>query len=243
MKISISLPKKSKNTMNYRVTEIKNFEYPITLCISCGFSQNYEELSKIFSENELQKFNSFGSEKRKLHFLLGRYSAKQALLSKLNKKSTDLQSASFNNISSMNDINICAGIFGQPIFENPKTNLDLSISHSGLYGGAVVFDRKFPCGFDLQQLNESRRDVLQKYIIGDELSSDSLIDLTAAWSLKESLSKALRCGLTVHPDILAIKNFQKNGAEFFCDFHNFPNFSGYAQLIDDTILSLVFPKL
>ena len=240
MKLLISFPKIPNNTINYRIVDFECVDFVITLCISCGFAQNAYE---ILSKDELKKFNSFGSEKRKLHFLLGRFSAKLALLSRLNKKSIDLQSVPISNIQAMHDINICAGIFGQPIFENPKADFDLSISHSGAYGGAIVFDKKFPCGFDLQQLNESKRDVLRKYIAYDELKSDSLEDLIAVWSLKEALSKTLRCGLTVPPDALAIKNFQKNGKEFLCEFRNFSNFSGYSQLIDDTVLSLVFPKL
>ena len=241
MKFLISLPKNSKNTIDYTIIESETFGFHITLCISKIFFAKTEELSKIFSDDEFKKFNSFGSEKRKSHFLLGRFSAKKALLSRMNKKSANLQSVLINNLS-MHDINICVGIFGQPIFENPINNLDLSISHSGSYGGAIVFERKFPCGFDLQQLDESKRVVLQKYISRDELNSEFLPDLTAAWSLKESLSKALRCGLTVSPDLLAIKNFQQNNSEFFCEFRNFTQFLGYAQLIDDTIISLVFPK-
>ena len=138
------------NGIKSQFLKVENFENDATLCVSKIFDKNAVSVEKILSDEELEKFNLFGSEKRKVHFLLGRFSTKQALFFQKTKKV-----ASESELLDFKNINIENGILGQPILHDEI--FDVSISHSGILGGAIVFNKKFPMGLDLQEKNETRR--------------------------------------------------------------------------------------
>ena len=222
------------NGIKSQFLKVENFENDAMLCVSKILDKNAIDTRKIFSDEELDRFNLFGSEKRKIHFLLGRFSAKQALFFQKNKKV-----ASESDILNFNKLNIENGILGQPILHDEI--FDVSISHSGILGGAIVFNKKFPMGLDLQEKNETRRRSLLSQITEKDIDTESLETITAIWSLKEAISKILRCGLTVTQNFLELQEFFEKSGDFRCKFKNFTHYQGIAQFIDHTVLSIVTP--
>ncbi|MFT5780441.1 MAG: 4'-phosphopantetheinyl transferase, partial [Crocinitomicaceae bacterium] len=74
--------------------------------ILCGVTGNLEtldaEMGNYLSKNEIEVAMKFGGKKRRLTYLLGRFAAKEALSSLLGS-------------ASKTDIEVRAGIFGQPV--------------------------------------------------------------------------------------------------------------------------------
>lgn len=116
--------------------------------------------SEVLSESELQKYRSFKVDTGKLEFLLGRYSAKKAYCKLVQKK--DLR-----------DVEIVNGIFEQPFFKN-NGEFDVSITHSKEVGGAIVFDKVYPIGLDMENLENSiaKMDVLRFVTKYDEIKKN-----------------------------------------------------------------------
>ena len=228
MKFDKIIAENSEYGIESKIFDTSDFDYQMCLCISEKIENRRIEAEKILSSKELDKFNSFGSEKRKNDFLLGRYSAKRAL--------SFLKKHSF-----MREINIDNGVFNQPIlFDN---EFDVTISHSGNFGGAIVFDKRFPTGLDLEKIDESSQKALASYINKEEINENSIQKLTIAWTLKEALSKALRCGLVISSNLLEIENFRENEGIFACEFRHFHQYTGKARLFKDLSSAIVTPVI
>lgn len=193
--------------------------------------------NEVLSESELQKYHSFKIETGKMEFLLGRYSAKTAYCEVAQEK--DLQ-----------DIKIANGIFGQPFFEDDG-EFDLSISHSKGGGGAIVFDKAYPMGLDIENVENSatKMDVLRFVTKLEEImkiGAGEEIALTVAWCMKEALAKAIRTGLTIPTDLLRLKGLgisKKHQDVFECYFENFSQYKGVARIVRNYVVAMVYPKL
>ena len=202
------------------------------------FNDLYLEKEKILHQSELLFLNSLKFEKRKKTFLLGRFAAKLSLSNLF--QSNELKS-----------INIISGIFGNPVAQtNISNSADISISHCKNFTVAVAFPSFYILGIDIEAIKKNN--VIKKYITNLEWKSltsffHSLEEktlLTIIWTAKESLSKALKCGLNISFKLLEIKNITLISENHFsCDYVNFPQYKCEFFVASNHIVSIVLPNI
>lgn len=182
------------------------------------------------SASERKRYSAIKHPDAKKNFLLGRYSAKKAFCA-LSK--TD---------SEMKNVDVVNGIFGNPILSSSK--YDVSISHtkagSECVGAAIVFDRIFSFGIDVESIKPEKIEILRK--VSPEIVQDNIEKLTAAWCVKEALSKALRIGFTIPFEALKIEKMDEFNNKFMCQFSNFRQYIGYTKKEHCIVAALTYPK-
>ena len=200
-------------------------------CCVTSLEDFHLQAHEVLSQYELGKYDSFKVESGKIEYLLGRYSAKQAYFNLVDK-----------------DIDYCKidirnGTFDQPYFVG-DADFDVSISHSQNMGGAIVFDRAFPMGFDLEVIDYAKVKTIQLSVSDEELKQldGDERNITAIWCMKEALSKAIRTGLTVPLDLLKINDIKRNGNFFQCCFKNFSQYKAIAEVAENYAMSIAYPQ-
>mgnify|MGYP001009829246 CR=1 FL=1 len=195
---------------------------------------NHVDLIKCLSLEERKYFNTLSFEKRINSYLLGRYVAKRAVAALISEDNLSL-------------IVIQQGIFSQPVAANGK-NIQVSISHCNNLGTAVAFPETHPMGIDLEEINESRRSILETQITKFEKELANFIPttydlwLTLLWTAKEALSKVLRTGLTTPFEIYEIQKYELYDNYIVCYFKNFSQYKSLSFNVHNNICSLVYPK-
>ena len=201
-------------------------------CCVTSLDDFHLQAHEVLSQHELAKYDSFKVASGRIEYLLGRCSAKRAYLN-LTGRNVDYSGIDIRN-----------GIFEQPYFAD-DAKLDVSISHSQNIGGAIVFDRVFPMGFDLEVIDEMKVKTIQVSVSDDELEhmdGDYESNITAIWCMKEALSKAIRTGLTVPLDLLKISNMKRSGKFLECRFENFSQYKAIAEIVGTYAMSIVYPQ-
>jgi len=92
-------------------------------------------IKRVLSFNELELFNSFKSEKRRIEYLAGRFAAKEAY-TKVYKK--------FNESLNFTDVEVLKDEFGAPYIVSkyhPEDEILVSISHSENYAVAMCIKK------------------------------------------------------------------------------------------------------
>ena len=200
-------------------------------CCVTSLEDFHLQAHEVLSQHELAKYDSFKVESGRIEYLLGRCSAKRAYLNLIGR-----------NVD-YSGIDIRNGIFEQPYFAD-DAKLDVSISHSQNIGGAIVFDRAFPMGFDLEVVDEAKVKTIQVSVSDDELEhmdGDYESNITAIWCMKEALSKAIRTGLTIPLNLLKISKLRQYGKFFECHFENFSQYKAIAEIFYGYVWALVYP--
>ncbi|MBR1734300.1 MAG: 4'-phosphopantetheinyl transferase superfamily protein [Alphaproteobacteria bacterium] len=178
-----------------------------------------ELFHKWLSDKELSFCNRFKSEKRRKHYAMGRIAAKIALM----------QIKGDINPTTINIINATKGY---PLFEN-ELDYAVTISHSKNYAGALVFSKKRKIGMDLEYIDSTKICALKRTILPQEKIEENIIPLTVVWCMKESLSKALLCGLYDSLDTFCIKDFIcDNNFTYQAKYKYYPQYMGIAKIID-----------
>jgi len=186
--------------------------------------------------NEVTYYRSLGFQKRKKDFLIGRFAAKRAL-------------GHFLAGCDYSRIDISPGVFQQPIVWSPFCDrVSVSISHSNGIALALAHSDGHPMGIDAEAIIPSRIDVLASEMTEREkelLDADRAERLdcyTHAWTAKEALSKALRCGLACRFEILEISSLKKAGPAREGRFTNFVQYKFFCWEIDRFSISIVVPS-
>jgi len=185
---------------------------------------------------ELAYLRSLTAEKRKREFTLGRHAAKQAL-------------ARLDGALLGPQVHIRPGVFGQPVV-TPSGALPLSvcITHSGSFAAAVAFPGGHPIGIDLEQIDPAQIEALKSQISEEELPQ-SLGEISQAeryarvWTVKEALSKILRCGLTTPFSVLALAGDPVlDGPAFSGQFRNFEQYRFLSLATSRMVFAIVYPR-
>ena len=203
-----------------------------------------EELADVFK-------NSIFS--RQTDYVLGRLSARKAVLTALGKDP-------FHKVSDSQNLRILPGVFNQPVLSahGQANRLGVSISHRCGSAVALAFDRRHPMALDLECIDPAQEIVFQQFVDSDELQSirSSLSGLThleqisLIWTCKEALGKVMGCGLTVPSEFLAVAGAepslcfeqpQGSVSGWRGLFRNCPQFSWYAWKLEDYWLTVVAP--
>ncbi len=203
---------------------------------------DYEEIKgnvgSILNEEEQEVFNEMKYDKRKRDYLLGRYAGKLAI-------------SSYCDGEDLTHIHIGFGVFGQPIVKHQsKDTPEVSITHSQERAYAIAFPFGHQIGIDMEHLTTDK-DVLdsiksqmtQKEInLSRTLNIPENLSLLALWTMKESLSKVLKCGLTVPFSLLEITNPKMTNRWIEAEFTHFEQYKSYAYKREGHLFSLSMPR-
>jgi 4'-phosphopantetheinyl transferase len=178
------------------------------------------------------------TSKRELSYLAGRFAARQAVALYLNGRGGDQA------------FEVSSGVFNQPIvrcpaFEPPA----ITISHTDDLAVAIAHDAGHVLGVDVEQMRVFSRATVDCFLTDAErrlaaaLPGDEPGQLTAVWTIKEALSKALRCGLSVPLGILEISGLDIDGNGCVrSDFSNFQQYKCQTWVLRTHVLSIAMPR-
>lgn len=129
--------------------------------------------------------------------------------------------------------------------------LGISLSHVNGLGAAAAFPAGQHVGLDLELIDPKRAETVRKGVplSAEEdrwLKTTSLPDATALlllWTARESLGKALGCGLACKWETLALREIRPtDAARFSGSFLHHPSFQCASWVGPDAVLSLAFER-
>lgn len=174
---------------------------------------------------------------RQKSYLLGKIAPKIALLQhypELHAKTIKLQH----------------GILGFPYVATPDLiKNSISISHSNDTGIAIAFDQSEIIGIDIEEISASRVETIKSELTSKEIAIIESLNInivtayTMAWTIKEALSKVLRCGMLIDFKLLEIANIKKTENYFIANFVNFTVFKAVAFKIANNGCAIVLPQV
>ncbi|RZJ38848.1 MAG: 4'-phosphopantetheinyl transferase superfamily protein [Brevundimonas sp.] len=189
----------------------------------------------VLSEAETALLPSVRYERRRRTLMAGRTTAKAAL-------------ARLAPGTGPQHVSVIPGVFGQPVVTGPSLEgLQVSISHAGDTTIAMAFPEACPFGVDMERVEARHRDALLRHTSERELERigafhDEDVGLTAAWTLREALSKALRCGLTTPPLLLETTQLTLDEAGYHCAYGNFGQYAGAGVFTASVCASVTAPR-
>ncbi len=223
---SLNLSQNGGNVPSYLAFSFV-LEYPVIV----------QDPSSFLHPNELSYFLKLEFPLRKTSFLLGRHAAKKALMAFLQEPDPTR-------------IEICTGVFCQPVVKYRSLERpELTIAHCHNAAVAIAFQSGNPMGVDLEYIDANKSQVLESQFTTCELQRLNVLPETDEdsyyflWTVKEALSKAIKCGLTVPFSILEVEQIVQNGTHaYISSFKNFSQYLAYSWIRDQHVLSIVLPK-
>lgn len=204
----------------------------------CVINKDYPSLIKelfILHPDEISHYESLKFDRRKASYLLGRVAAKNAISELV--------------IEKIQSVLIEFGVFKFPVVKSIKNqNIQVSISHCGNIGVALAFPEEHPLGIDIEKIDKSKVDAVKAVICENEFKLikssflSELIGSTIVWTIKESLSKVLKTGMTMDFKVLEIKSLQKEGTVYISTFKYFTQYKSLSYQVNDHICTIVLPK-
>lgn len=221
------------STINMEYDKVR---YRACLSVNCETLENLQSDLGFLHPEEKAYYDNLCVDRRRLSYLLGRRSAKQALAELTGH--TDLQS-----------IAIMYGVFQFPVVKGPfMQSVQVSISHSDDVGIALAFPEAHPMAIDIESVRDHKSQVM-KGIIGE--GENSLIESaglsyaigsTLLWTIKEAFSKVIRTGLTVDFKLIEIKSIEVQGKVFISHFARFLQYKAISFQWQNYICSIVLPR-
>ncbi|MBE6447084.1 MAG: 4'-phosphopantetheinyl transferase superfamily protein [Alphaproteobacteria bacterium] len=208
----------------------RNFQFHFShgkiACVVFDFEKSDDSFLEMLSSDERKVSSSFSSLSRKLEYGFCRCGAKIAL-------SMLVPDLINKNISVRNES------AGYPYFFSSTDDIGdyfVTLSHSGCKSISVVSD--FACGVDIEFWNTNRVRAMKK--LSPEFNESS--KLLAAWSLKESLVKAVHTGFIKDFSEYRIDQLKVENHYAECSFVNFPDYVGIANIHHHQSVSIVTTK-
>ncbi|MBL1275220.1 MAG: 4'-phosphopantetheinyl transferase superfamily protein [Ectothiorhodospiraceae bacterium] len=213
---------------------VRSFLAILTESIYAGIER---EPQNWFHPSEWSRVNALKVEKRRKEFVLGRCACK-------------LATSAYLEEPHLEHLVINAGIFGQPILRFLSNHHpELSITHTDTVALAVASEQGCPIGLDIEKLTDRNTDFLAEHITQRDLRL--LAGLTPnvnhayfrAWTIKEALSKVLRCGITIPFALLELEPPTLIDANsFYCEYRNFPQYRCYSWSLGQYLIAIVAPR-
>jgi len=230
----------------------ENLSFTAGFCLSKLVLEDLKEkLSSFLHPKERSYFDTLQYPKRQYSYLLGRYCAKQALFS-------------FFKTICPTEVLVENGVLQQPIIYYPAcdnlthSNLQVSISHTETLGAALIFPEAHPMAIDVETLDNNKNDIILSQLTKNEQEltfalSDNYVNSASQlsvefpsiqmfWTIKEALSKVIKCGLTVPFELLEVESTIQKGNYYISQFKNFHQYQALSFLLPENICSLVYPK-
>jgi 4'-phosphopantetheinyl transferase len=224
-----------------RALSIRRKEACLQAQLVLAFEDDVSCLNELAAEflgsSERLYFSALRFERRQMSYLLGRYAAKLALSHVFSEP--DLR-----------NIEITRGVFEQPIVQCRRTSTwCVTISHADSLAVAVAYPAGHPMGVDLERVDPLRYETIVSQLSAEEkqwataATTDQLEIVTALWTAKEALSKALVTGLMAPIEIYTLAQFRQIESGLW-EGH-FKNFAQYKVLVwagASYVLSIAMPK-
>ena len=194
--------------------------------VACKFDSSSDIPKEKLSNEEKEKLLSFESAKRQLEFGYSRCGAKKAL-------SMLVPDLNVSDVSIKNDQAGCPYFFS--LNDNIK-NYRIALTHSSGVAFALVSD--FACGIDVEFFREDRVRAFQR--MSPRFSDKK--QLLAAWTLKESLAKALGTGVVKNFEEYEVDNFEIANNVARCTFVNYSDYLGISHVTSRRSIAVVSRK-
>ncbi|MDA9817658.1 4'-phosphopantetheinyl transferase superfamily protein [Flavobacteriaceae bacterium] len=198
-----------------------------------SFAYLIKNIDKFLAQAEKNDFANLPNiESRKRSFLLGRLSAKKAIMA-------------LTKIENIQNIQISWGTKRQPIVTCQNyPNVEISISHSQDITMAIAFDKNCPMSIDIEKFTSAKNQSVKSQLTKHELCNfdKSTIDSLLLWTMKEALSKLLKTGLGVDFRFYEISQIFKKSNHIEGYFSNFPQYKVLSYVIGDLIYSLIIRR-
>lgn len=185
---------------------------------------------------EWHRWQSFSHRRRADDYLRGRHSAKQAV------------SVLYPD-QIANEVIVESGVFQQPLLVCPSDPmLRISLSHASSLTAAVAFPAAHPMAIDVETIDSSHLPELKSQLTSAEVklltkfgSFSELEAVTAMWTIKEALSKALRSGLTAPVSIYEVAAVTADSGLLRAQFRHFIQYQALCFRCGLAMCSLVLP--
>lgn len=198
-----------------------------------------DELSchtEMLHTNEKLHYNLFENDRKKESYLLGRLSAKHAVI---------------NCIGKINPDSICIenGVFQFPVIKCVKVqNIQVSIAHCDGIGISIAFPEEHPMSIDIEMINCDSEDEILSQVSYKEKSLlrnidlDNITGFTSIWSIKESLSKVIKTGMMIDFELLEIDSVNFKNDVLESTFKNFGQYKCFTFINKQFVISIISPK-
>lgn len=192
----------------------------------------------LLHETERAYFNLLKTDMRRTSYLLGRLAAKTAIAQLMG-----------NNVMDRALFYIDFGVFNFPVVKSlPLPGMQVSISHCGHTGMALAFPEEHPLGIDIEKTDPEKMAVLEGFITAkdrQQLQGYGLTGITGytlLWTVKESLSKVIRTGLTMDPGIMEVKSLEKTGILYTSTFSHWPQYKSISFFCGEYVCSITLAR-
>lgn len=200
-----------------------NFGDDVVSVVFNSFDKNQFLNFPSLSSSERQVCSGFLSDKRKREYIFSRMACKEAIKS-INPELFN----EYQEISVLNSESGCPHIVG--------ADLVPSISHTDGWIAVIVGTKAF--GIDIEKYDVRRIKALKR-VSPESENSEQLIIL---WTLKESLSKALKTGMIEDFSHYETEKFLNHDEYFSSDFKRFPDYKGLAVFNGYMAAAIAFKK-
>lgn len=204
----------------------------------CRCSDEFKSLDPEYflSEYELEYFKFLIYERRIYSFLSGRFSAKKAV-------------SALSGEWDLKKIVIKNGVFSQPVVVGEAcSNIGVSLTHCDDLAAALAFSDILVLGIDIERVsrNISRGIEAELTMYEKELACKALcsydVFLLMLWTMKESLSKCLKTGLTIPMNIFEVRASDYDKGYYLSTYTNFPQYNTATFFLDDYVCSVTYPR-
>ncbi|GAB6989838.1 4'-phosphopantetheinyl transferase family protein [Paenibacillus pini] len=211
--------------------------HPISMHVcKIAYSELADKLDAYLHLDEIDYLKTLKYEPRIKSYLLGRYAAKKAIASLLDD-------------NDLTKIHVKNGVFNQPVIlhDSPK-RIQVSLTHCNDIAAAIAFPEIMILGIDIEKINSSLTRTVEaeltssEKIIATRLSCSYESFSTIIWTLKESLSKAIKTGLAVPLQLLEVKDIEDKDGCWVSSFTNFSQYSAISFVVEGYAYSLTYPK-
>ena len=223
--------------------ELYREDTPIRAVLSYAKNSEIDFIAKTATSflhpNENHYYQTLQSSYRKYSFLLGRYTGKMALSHYLDEPR-------------QMDIEIAHGIFSQPLVKYASLDIipEITLSHTSSIAVAIAYEPGYIMGVDVEKLEPSKFSIFKDQMTEAEIGlSKCFLNIECGviwnllWTMKEALSKAIKCGLTVPFELLEIQRLSQDpSARFEASFKNFTQYRCYSWILPGFALSIVLPR-
>lgn len=186
------------------------------------------------STGEVERLRSMRFPKRRGDWLLGRWTAKNAVAVFLETS---------NDLSDLREIEVHASASGAPVvyFRNEPTGIEISLSHRGFVGACAIAPAGALLGCDLELIEPHCDAFAKDYLSSEEQvlvcrydAANRLLVVALLWSAKESALKALKEGLRLDTRLVRVNFPEEPPKLVFQPNHTVQDSFRFEELTPDT---------
>lgn len=229
-----------KNAMRITTTKLslvrEKQAFHACAAIARGESPTCATFIEQLHSEEKAIYHTFPSNSRKKSFLLGRISAREAIIG-------------LTEITTPQSIWIDTGVFQFPVVKCiGLQNIQVSISHCDDIGFCVAFPEAHPLGVDVESISDEMEMAVRSQLTGGEQKllgergQDHIAGYTALFSMKEALSKILRTGMMLNFKFLEVDSIKVQDNTLACTFSHFSQYKACAYFQKPYVFSIALPR-